>query len=355
MTLDWERIENFVGFGNQKPRVLFLGMEEGLARDADLLADLRLRSRYDSYMDLAEAQTQLGGPAKYFGTFPKTQRTWRPMCHLMLRRAGVLHPTLTQRLRYQADALGRKNSESLLVELLPYPHPDSGRWLYDKFERFKTRAAYETAILPQRMRLLRDIITEHPPEIIVAYGKGNWGLYKQLINIASWTADAPFEFTDAGGTRVVLVPHLAKKHFGTDKQLDAFADIALATQPDATTEQRVTTISDHKNQSPQRTDAVAAARREANRHFRRGFAALAAAYRQSNPTLTAQAIALAVTPRAGQGNPTGVRDLERGLGWVNPRFATEVFRELQMPESDLLGRAYGDLKSFVKGRVREAD
>jgi len=151
MTLDWERIENFVGFGNQKPRVLFLGMEEGLARDADLLADLRLRSGYDSYMDLAEAQTQLGGPAKYFGDFPKTQRTWRPMCHLMLRRAGVLHPTLTQRLRYQADALGRKNSESLLVELLPYPHPDSGRWLYDKFERFKTRAAYETAILPQRM------------------------------------------------------------------------------------------------------------------------------------------------------------------------------------------------------------
>jgi hypothetical protein len=59
MTLDWERIENFVGFGNQKPRVLFLGMEEGLARDADLLADLRLRSGYDSYMDLAEAQTQL--------------------------------------------------------------------------------------------------------------------------------------------------------------------------------------------------------------------------------------------------------------------------------------------------------
>jgi len=286
---------------------------------------------------------------------PKTQRTWRPMCHLMLRRAGVLHPTLTQRLRYQADALGRKNGESLLVELLPYPHPDSGKWLYETFERFKTRAAYEAAILPQRMRLLRDIITEHPPEIIVAYGKRNWDSYKQLINVASWTDAAPFEFTDVGRTRVVVVPHLAKKHFSTDEQLDAFADLALATQPNITMKQRVSPASDHKEKSLEQTDAITAARREANQHFRRGFAALAAAYRQSDSALSTQAVALAVTPRAGQGNPTGVRDLERGVGWVNPRFATEVFRELQMPESDLLGRAYGDLKSFVKGRVREAD
>jgi len=60
MTLDWDRIENFVDLGNRKQRVLFFGMKEGLALDADLLADLRLRPRYESYMDLAEAQTQLG-------------------------------------------------------------------------------------------------------------------------------------------------------------------------------------------------------------------------------------------------------------------------------------------------------
>lgn len=125
MSIDWERIENFIGFGRPGAPVVFLGMEEGLRRDADLLADIQARSTYKPYMDLGEAQTQLDGPGAYFGPTPITQNTWRPMCHLMLRRAGNRHPTLEQRRRYQADLLGRRNGDSLLTELLPYPHSDS--------------------------------------------------------------------------------------------------------------------------------------------------------------------------------------------------------------------------------------
>ena len=75
---DWERIENFIGYGRPDAPVVFLGMEEGLRRDADLLADLLARSAFEPYMDLVQAQSELDGPSSYFGEGAITQKTWRP-------------------------------------------------------------------------------------------------------------------------------------------------------------------------------------------------------------------------------------------------------------------------------------
>jgi hypothetical protein len=59
--------------------------------------------------------------------------------------------------------------------------------------------------------------------------------------------------------------------------------------------------------------------------------------------------------RAGQGNAKGVSNLVQADGWVDPRFATEVFRELLFSEDEIvtLGRAYTDLKMLMDGKVEK--
>src|ERR1700722_20191915 len=225
MSIDWERFENFVGFGSPSASVVFIGMEEGIQRDADLIADLELRSTYEPYMDLAEAQAALGKPSGFFGADAKTQRTWRPMCHLMLRREGVAQPTLDQRVRYQADRLGRRDGDTLLTELLPYPHSDTGQWLYERFGRFATREAYNSEMLPRRVALLRRVLSGGAAELIVAYGKSHWGDFKSLIPTpVTWQPQSSFEVARWDGKRAVLAPHFATAALNTDEDLNVFAN-----------------------------------------------------------------------------------------------------------------------------------
>jgi hypothetical protein len=61
MAPSWDHIENFVGFGNPRAEYVFLGMEEGLLSDKTLDADLAVRSEYEPYMDLCDAQSNLAG------------------------------------------------------------------------------------------------------------------------------------------------------------------------------------------------------------------------------------------------------------------------------------------------------
>jgi len=63
--IDWNRIENFVGFGSPSAPYLFLGMKEGLLSEASLDADLLARSAYEPYMDLYDAQAKLVKTAKF--------------------------------------------------------------------------------------------------------------------------------------------------------------------------------------------------------------------------------------------------------------------------------------------------
>jgi len=225
--LDWDRIENFIGFGRPDAPVVFLGMEEGLLREADLLTDLQRRSTFEPYMDLSQAQAELGGPGRYFGRAPITQKTWRPICDLMLRRAGVRHPTREQRLRYQADHLGRQTGETLLTELLPYPHSDANQWLYAQFGRYSNRQDYADAMIRRRQELLSRVFRAHPPQLIVAHGKQNWEHYKAIFRETTWDADGPFEQGYWEKTRLVLAHQLSGRQFNSDVQLQRFADLAL--------------------------------------------------------------------------------------------------------------------------------
>jgi len=229
-SLNWGRIEEFIGFGRADAPVVFIGMEEGLKDAGALDEDLAIRSRYEQpIMDLKDAHLGIAGTEKYFDPdrAPR-QPTWRVMADLMLRRAHPgLTPTGADRRRYRALHLGRSHGDSLLTELLPYPHPKRSDWLYKRFGKYETRDDYTREMLPRRRALLRSVIASAPRELIVCYGKGNWREFQDLFDDVSWTDVGPFRVGGEGSTRIVLTTHFSGYGFNTDAQLAELASVAL--------------------------------------------------------------------------------------------------------------------------------
>jgi hypothetical protein len=201
-------------------------MEEGLLSDRTLDADLAVRSEYHQYMDLCEAQANLAGTRKYFGANPKNQWTWRPICDLMLRLTeGVPEPTLLERVRYQADKLGRKDGLTLLAELMPYPRKKANKsdWPYKKYEKFNDYETYRVEMLQKRLVLLKalfDIPCQR--KLVVAYGKSDWDEFKKLF-ATNWNAAPPCEWGRVGEMAIVLTPHLSDRTFTPQVGLDRLA------------------------------------------------------------------------------------------------------------------------------------
>ncbi len=101
---------------------------------------------------------------------------------------------------YRAKRLGRSDGDSLLIEILPYPHPKTSEWLYARFGRFPSRAAYEDALLKPRITLLRGVIERFDRKAIICYGKGKrifgrhetWERYKLLFPEVQWRRAGAF-------------------------------------------------------------------------------------------------------------------------------------------------------------------
>lgn len=204
----WTKIEEFIGYGRRDAPVVFLGMEEGAAIDTQ--ADLRGRSTYDAIPDMDAGH--------------RYQPTWAKMSDLMLRRARVA-PTKALRAEYQAEHLGRSTGETLVAELLPYPNRRADHWHEVFHERFPTRKAYETVMIPKRKAMLRDVRREVPRQVIVAYGKTHWTQFCDLFPEAKWTEVPPFKVSQVGCMRVVLAPHFVSRAF--NGQGEALARLAL--------------------------------------------------------------------------------------------------------------------------------
>lgn len=205
----WDRIEGFIGYGRADAPVVFIGMEEGRAADSNLDEDLRGRAQSPTITSL--------------GCHERTQRTWRPMCDLMLRRSGIASPTAQQRLGYQQAKLGRPEGETLLTELMPYPSTRIADWPYaaEPYRR-GTRPEYMARCLPARIALLRGVLASAERELVVCYGKGHWGHFARLFG-CDLVANGAFRIGRIGRTTVALVPHFCSRPFNSYGQMAALA------------------------------------------------------------------------------------------------------------------------------------
>lgn len=206
---DWSRIERFIGYGRADAPVIFIGMEEGRAADSNLDADLRGRAQSQSIASL--------------GRHERTQRTWRPMCDLMLRRSGIAAPTAEERLKYQVEKLGRPDGDTLLTELMPYPSTRIADWPYAAEPYLRgTRPEYMARCLPMRIELLKGVLASAERELVVCYGKGHWVHFAQLFD-CELKANGAFRIGRTGRTTVALVPHFCSRPFNSDAQMAALA------------------------------------------------------------------------------------------------------------------------------------
>lgn len=215
--VDWDRIENFVGYGRLDAPVVFIGMEEGgygANQPEKLLADLNRRS---SFREI-EA---------YAGHSGAIQRTWRVACSLMLHRQGNTQPSVAELVAYQDTKFARPDGEVLLTELMPYPNNRLSSWPAIYAER-ETRAGYYQRLLPARTKLIRDVLAASKRELIVAYGKGHWPAYASIfgVEIKSGVGGA-FRSFDWNGARVVFCPHFVSRSFNSNASVAQFAKYAL--------------------------------------------------------------------------------------------------------------------------------
>lgn len=228
MSVDWDRIESFIGYGRIDAPVVFIGMEEGLADEGALPAELALRSQFQPVMDLEESQRGVVGGEVLFSDSPPRQPTWRVMADVMLHFEGETFTEAAERSSarktYRAKRLGRSDGNSLLIELMPYPNPKISTWLYP--ERFDTRDEYVAAIRPRRFELLAEVLSSSPRRAIVCYGKTDWPNYKMLFGDVSWTSDERFECAEWRGVPITLTEHFSR-FFNSDEQLDSLYKAAL--------------------------------------------------------------------------------------------------------------------------------
>jgi hypothetical protein len=228
--IDRNALLNFIGYGNAKADVVFLGMEEGLSPSPPLAEQLAARSRFPAFIDLAESARVHAD--RFFATEnPPIQPTWNTMIRILLALDGNPSPTLEQIRRYQRDRLGRTIERAALFELMPLPAPSIGAWPYDSiFPEYPTREHYRADQFSKRLALLRSHLS-YGPKLIIAYGSSYWTNYKKLFpDLHAWSSAVPFEIGQTSATTVILTPHFTARQM--NGQRNPLIRLALAAMND---------------------------------------------------------------------------------------------------------------------------
>jgi hypothetical protein len=199
--IDWNRIENFVGYGRLDAPVVFVGMEEGAS--GDLREELIQRSSWDRVVDI---------PGKGVALLP----TWRVMCEIMLHKGGCSASREDKR-NYMIHKLGKSQGETLLTELMPYPSSSMSVWpkIYVDEKGYQNRDEYLKSQLNKRFDLLRTEIIKYPREMIVCYGKAYWNYYADLFEISSKIdrGNNWLRFNSKYAKTLILSPHFVARGF----------------------------------------------------------------------------------------------------------------------------------------------
>ena len=197
-----ERILAFIGYGQLNARIWILGMEEAGGGEDNLTT----RSQFNPVEDLYAAHPKLG-ITKHHEDSRTIQPQWGRMADLMLRLGGTKSPTREQRRNYQAEQLGRSYGDTLLVELMPVPKPNLSAFDYpETFPEYASASSYYQGVLPDRIRLLRKLIENHTPRVIVAYGSAFWRHYRSIMEPSFESVSNGFTVLSIQHTSMILIP-----------------------------------------------------------------------------------------------------------------------------------------------------
>jgi len=164
----------FYGSGNYSGDYWFVGMEEGGGNDlAQVTARLNAWKELGGteLVDIYDFHMKIGFP-QYFEKEVVLQPTWKQQARIVLS-AQALASEKEDVSEYQRDVIGRKNSETCLLELLPLPSPSTNVWNYDKWtslEFLRNRKTYRDYSIPWRVNHLHSRIKYYRPKAVVFLG-----------------------------------------------------------------------------------------------------------------------------------------------------------------------------------------
>jgi len=207
-------MSTFYGSGNYLGEFWFVGMEEGGGNDLDQVSK-RLNAWVDlgeeELVDIYEFHLKIDYP-QYFRDPVKLQRTWIQQARIVLASKGL--PSSTPNVRaYQRDVIGRKFSETCLLELFPLPSPSLNVWNYSLWSDLpflEDRKIYRDYCVPWRIEHIRSRIKDHKPKFVVFMGQG-YSMYWQSIAGQEhlFHDEGGFWVSNSMGTNYIITKHPA--------------------------------------------------------------------------------------------------------------------------------------------------
>ncbi|WP_260858084.1 hypothetical protein [Bacillus sp. FJAT-22090] len=173
---------NWLGYGNLKGKVWFIGTEEGGAeiwrqQTKTLEESLSIRSHFNlqmDFLDVWEKQYDIS-----LSTFSGAN-VWNFMAAFLLSfNAKEVNPNTIRDFVFNNKLLGRTNGNHFLCELFPLPKPTKNSIRpYEKI--WSSVKKYHDEVLEKRFGLIKNTIINHPQvQIIISYEKGLVELMKQ--------------------------------------------------------------------------------------------------------------------------------------------------------------------------------
>lgn len=181
------RINNFLGYGNLKGDIWFIGMEEGSSNKFEELYE-RFNKTYNKEiidlrdLDIAEHQ-------KWFEKdLPPIQKTWNILIQILLKLENNTSNSLIERKKYQKYNLGSINQNHCLIELSSLPSTSTKDWVYNNYseiEYLSSREQYLKQIIPIRIKLISKKIIENQPKLVIFYSKSYTNYWEQIIKLVN--------------------------------------------------------------------------------------------------------------------------------------------------------------------------
>lgn len=223
-------MRGFYGYGNLAAKYWFIGLEEGGGKSIE---ELRLR---------LEAWDELGRPqladlnefhnrariATWTGERPPLQATWKQLIRIVLSAEGRDGNIEAVR-AYQRDLLGRRHSDTAIIELMPLPSKSIVAWPYGAVgDAISDRSTYSVTILPDRISGIRDLIAQYRPQIVVFYGlnaRDTWSALAGGVFVKS--GKDSFGFHSTSSTLYLMTKHPVA-HGATNVEFEAVGRFAAA-------------------------------------------------------------------------------------------------------------------------------
>jgi len=192
-TTDVENIVGFLGYGNPKESVWFIGIEEGLggADSADAVENLKARGAFAPIMDLREAhhgKLREGGAPINFDVRPPRTQVWQWIAKIMRAYQGRNDwKDVNCANEYIRCSLGRYNGMTFLTELQSIPSNNTRNRAYTQaFNNLLGDKLDER--LAKRQEGLLDLLDSSRPRTVICYGDGQMRArqYETFFD-AEWT------------------------------------------------------------------------------------------------------------------------------------------------------------------------